>query len=306
MRDSIAGVSLTRLRPPSPGGEGTRDKIKTVFALASLILALCLTVILATACTRRLPGTAGTTSSATKTEAIRSNNLGVAEMNRGRPNEALTLFRRAIRDDSSFFAARLNEGIALLNTQRFEDAREVLLDSTRREPTSARAWYNLGILYRNLAQVDPAIDAFEHVARIDPDDADALYFLGQLQAQASRFDLAITWYERCLALDPLHLSAEFGLARAYQLSGNETAARQHLDRFDQLTKSGVAKPISLVYGEQGSILDGRARRRSRPRARRVRCSFCSRIGGFSPSIRAAGYRGAAKHLARARIWRLFH
>jgi tetratricopeptide (TPR) repeat protein len=217
--------------------------------LLRFLLAVCLISGLA-GCTRRAPGVASS-ASADNPAAIRANNLGVAEMNRGRPAQALELFRQAARNDPSLFAARLNEGIALLNAQRFDGAREVLLDAARRQPDSARAWYNLGILYRNLAQVDPAIDAFERVTRIDTADADALYFLGQLHMQATRFDQAIVWYERGLALNPSHLSAEFGLARAYQLAGNEEAARAHLRRFDQLTQSGVGKPISLTYGEQG-------------------------------------------------------
>ncbi len=209
---------------------------------------LCL--LLLTGCSRRVPGGAPA-ATADNAVSIRSNNLGVAEMNRGRPAQALDLFRQAVSSDPSLFAARLNEGIALLNTQRFDEARDALLDATRRQPDNARAWYNLGILYRNLAQSDQAISAFEQVARIDPGDADALYFLGQLHAQAGRYDQAIRWFERCLALDSFHLSAEFGLARAYQLSGNDEAARTHLARFDQLTQSGLGKPISLAYGEQG-------------------------------------------------------
>jgi Flp pilus assembly protein TadD len=217
--------------------------------LLRFLVAVCLITGVA-GCSRRVPGGATGTSAANST-AIRSNNLGVAEMNRGRPAQALELFREAVRNDPSLFAARLNEGIALLNAQRFDEARDVLLEATRRQPDSARAWYNLGILYRNLAQVDPAIEAFERVTRIDTADADALYFLGQLHMQATRFDQAIVWYERGLALNPSHLSAEFGLARAYQLAGNDEAARTHLRRFDQLTQSGVGKPISLTYGEQG-------------------------------------------------------
>src|SRR5688572_31867986 len=66
-----------------------------------------------------------------------------------------------------------------------------------------------------------------------------------------RFPQAIASYQRSLALDSLHISAEFGLARAYQLSGDNEAARQHLGRFDQLTQSKLGKAISLTYGEQG-------------------------------------------------------
>ena len=58
-------------------------------------------------------------------------------------------------------------------------------------------------------------------------------------------------FVKCLALDSRHVSAEFGLARAYQLSGNAAAAAQHLARFDELSQSRLGKPISSVYGEQG-------------------------------------------------------
>ena len=86
---------------------------------------------------------------------------------------------------------------------------------------------------------------------IDPNDADTLYFLGQLHSQAGRYDQAIAMFVKCLALDSRHVSAEFGLARAYQLSGNAAAAAQHLARFDELSQSKLGKPIGSVYGEQG-------------------------------------------------------
>lgn len=183
--------------------------------------------------------------------AIRLNNLGVAYMNQARLNEALQSFQRAATRDPALFAARLNEGIALLNLQRPAEARDVLSDATRRQPQSSRTWFNLGIAQRTLGQADAAVEAFTQVARLDPSDADTLYFLGQLHLQARRYDQAIAAFEQCLALDNLHLSAEFGLSRAYQLSGNDAMAAQHLARFDQLTQSKVGKQISQAYGEQG-------------------------------------------------------
>src|SRR6516165_8815176 len=210
--------------------------------LRRILLWLCASVSL---CLGAPQGAAGPVA------AIRLNNLGVAYMNQARVAEALQIFRRAAMQDPSLFAARLNEGIALLNSQQLAEARDVLLDATRRQPDSARAWYNLGLAYRTLAQTDAAVQAFEQVALLDPSDADTLYFLGQLHLQARRYDQAIAAFEKCLSLDSLHLSAEFGLARAYQLSGNEASARQHLARFDQLTESKIGKQISLTYGEQG-------------------------------------------------------
>lgn len=144
-----------------------------------------------------------------------------------------------------------DEGIALIQAQRLGEARDALLDATRRQPQSARRWYNLGLAYRTLGESDSAVDPFERVAQINPNDADTLYFIGQLHLQSARHDQAVATFLRALALDTRHASAEFGLARAYQLSGNATAAAQHLARFDQLSQSKLGKPISSVYGEQG-------------------------------------------------------
>jgi len=184
-------------------------------------------------------------------QAIRLNNLGVAYLNQGRVPEALESFQQALRRNPSLVAARMNEGITLIQAQRLAEARDALLDATRRQPRNARAWYNLGLAYRTLGDSDSAIDAFDHVAQLDPNDADTLYFLGQLHFQGGRHDQAIATFAKSLTLDARHASAEFGLARAYQLSGNTTAAGQHLARFDELSKSKLGKPIGSAYGEQG-------------------------------------------------------
>jgi tetratricopeptide (TPR) repeat protein len=202
--------------------------------------------------------------------AIRLNNLGVAEMNRGRTGEAYDLFRHAWQRDSSLFPARLNEGIALLNAQRFDEAREVLLDATRRQPDSARAWYNLGILYRNTAQADAAIEAFERATRIDPGDADALYFMGQLNAQIMRYDQAITWYERCLALDSFHVPRSSDSHASISFPAMMT--RPFISIASISSPSKLGKPISLPT-VSGGLFDGQTRRRCSRGARAIRRSI---------------------------------
>ena len=52
-------------------------------------------------------------------------------------------------------------------------------------------------------------------------------------------------------MNPRHASAEFGLSRAYQQSGDLSHAREHLTRFEYVTKNKLGMPISLAYGEQG-------------------------------------------------------
>jgi hypothetical protein len=52
-------------------------------------------------------------------------------------------------------------------------------------------------------------------------------------------------------LNPLHASAQFGLARALQQSGDTAGAREHLTRFQYITQNKLGAAISLAYGEQG-------------------------------------------------------
>ena len=96
-----------------------------------------------------------------------------------------------------------------------------------------------------------AVDAFRHVTEIDPNDADTWYFLGSTYAQLKQFPEAIAAFASALKIDPLHASAEFGLARAYQQSGQADPAHEAMKKFQYITQNKLGAPISLAYGEQG-------------------------------------------------------
>jgi tetratricopeptide (TPR) repeat protein len=183
--------------------------------------------------------------------AIRANNLGAAYMNQQKIEQALEEFAKAYAADPKLTAARLNQGIALLNLQRLEPARAVLREIAEHDPKNVRAWYNLGILEKNAGDAEAALVVFEKAAALDPDDADTHYFLGTLHAEQQRYPEAIAAFERAIARNKFHVSAEFGLARALQRSGNTEQSRLHLARFQHLTTERLGAPMSLAYGDQG-------------------------------------------------------
>src|SRR5581483_7932600 len=94
-------------------------------------------------------------------------------------------------------------------------------------------------------------DAFKHVTEIDPDDADSWYMLGTAYLQAKKTPQAMDAFQQALKINPLHASAEFGLSRALQESGDIGKAREHLARFQYVTRNKLGTPMSLAYGEQG-------------------------------------------------------
>lgn len=184
-------------------------------------------------------------------QAARENSIGVALMNRQQFETALGRFQRACILDAKSDVPCMNMGIAFVNMQRYDDARRVLAKSAELDPTNPRAWFNLALLDKAEGKSDAAITAFQKVAQIDPEDPDTQYFLGLLYSQEQQYPKAIACFRAALKLNPFHLSAEFGLAQALLRSGDKNAAKQHLDRFQQMNADKVGKPISFTYGEQG-------------------------------------------------------
>jgi len=192
-------------------------------------------------------------ASSPSVQADRLNNLGVGYMNQQQFEKALRAFRQARAAAPKLVAPYLNEGIALLNMQQLDAAQKVLTDVTRLDTRSGRAWYNLGLLFKAQGDAQRALEAFRKASQLAPNDPDAHYFMGSVLAQLRQFPSAIQSFQQALKLSPYHASAEFGLARALQQSGNMVEARQHLERFQQITQSKLGTPVSVAYGEQGPL-----------------------------------------------------
>src|ERR1035437_5378922 len=184
-------------------------------------------------------------------EAARLNNIGVAYMNQQLFEKALKSFEAAAIADPALEVAAVNRGVALLNLQRGDEAKGMLEKAVKNNPKDAHAWYSLGLYYKNSSNAGLAVDAFRRVTEIDPNDADTWYFLGSTCAQLKQFPEAIAAFEHALKLDPHHASAEFGLARAYQQSGQADPAHEAMKKFQYITQNKLGAPISLSYGEQG-------------------------------------------------------
>jgi tetratricopeptide (TPR) repeat protein len=228
-----------------------------LFRRAAVALAVCLSLLLAATAFLHSRAAQSVSAAAQKSaahgdaaEAYRLNTLGVAYMNQQRPADAQKLFEQSLAADPKFEVARLNLGISLLAQQKLEAARTALAAAAEKLPQDPYAWYNLGLTYKDLGDAEKGVDAFTHVTQI-ANEADPWYFLGYLNSQLLHYDLAIAAFQKALALFPFHASAEFGLARAYQRSGNAEAAKEHLAKFQKMTAEHLGTPFGAGYGDQG-------------------------------------------------------
>jgi tetratricopeptide (TPR) repeat protein len=190
-------------------------------------------------------------SAAAKQQAALHNNLGAAYMNRQQQKQALAEFQKASVLDPNLGAARLNQAIALLNLQQFPQAQTILEEASKQDPQNPRTWYNLGLLEKSLGHFEASAQDFQRVASLDSTDADCRYFLGQNYMQLQNYPRAIAAFESALKLNPFHVSAQFGLAQAYQRSGDTVHAKEYLARFQEEIQKKLGTPMSLTYGDQG-------------------------------------------------------
>jgi tetratricopeptide (TPR) repeat protein len=173
-------------------------------------------------------------------------------MNQQRGDDALSQFKLAIAADPSLAVPHLNAGIVLLVLQRLPESKAELDRAAKIDPGNPRVWYNLGLLERAQSNCDGSIPAFQQVVKLDPDSADGHYFLGSCYLEKQDFSKAADQYREAIRLNPMHPSAEFGLARALQRSGNPTEARVHLARFEHITHEKLGAVMAPTYGDQGA------------------------------------------------------
>src|SRR5437016_9378069 len=172
-------------------------------------------------------------------------------MNQQLFEKALKSFEEAASVDPNLHVAKLNQGIALLSLAKVDAAKAILDEAAKANPKDPHVWYALGMLDKNSSDAQAAVEDFKRVIAIDDSDADTWYFLGTVYSQLKQFPQAIDAFEHALKPHPLHASAQFGLSRAYQQSGDTTHAREHLARFQYVTQNKLGSAMSLAYGEQG-------------------------------------------------------
>ena len=173
-------------------------------------------------------------------------------MNQQRAEDALAQFKLAIAADPSLAVPHMNAGIVQLVLQHLPEAKAELDRAAKIDPANPRVWYNLGLLERAQSNCEASIKAFEQVIKLDPTSADAYYFLGSCYLERQDFAKAADEYREAIRINPMHPSAEFGLARALQRSGNPTEAKVHLARFEHITHEKLGPVMAPTYGDQGA------------------------------------------------------
>lgn len=188
---------------------------------------------------------------ASREDAYRANNIGVALLEQFKYKEGADSFRRALQLDPKLSLARINLAIALYNLPDAEGAQREAQVAAAAAPEAPQAPYVLGLLAKSQSRADAAVAAFQRVLKIDPSDVGANVNLGQIYSQQRKYPEAITAFRTALAAEPYNATALYSLGTALLRAGQRDEGQQVIARFQELRQRGSGTTLGQNYLEQG-------------------------------------------------------
>ncbi len=152
------------------------------------------------------------------------NNLGVALAARGRVAEAIEYYHQAIQIKPYYAEALNNLGNALAAQGRYEEAMEHYRQAIRIEPKFFKAHFNLGNALAAEGRFDEAIENYRQALQINPNDFEALNNLGNALATTGRFEEAIEDYRQAIRIKPDRPEIFFQLGMTLSQLGRDREA----------------------------------------------------------------------------------
>jgi tetratricopeptide (TPR) repeat protein len=214
------------------------------------IIAAVLCAVALRAVTQTAP-TAAQKAAATREDAYRANNLGVALLEQYKYKEGAEAFTRALQLDPKLQLARINLGIALFNVPDLAGAQREAEKAAAANPSAPQPAYILGLIAKSQNRTEDAIASFQRVLKIDARDTGANVNLGQLYAQQKKYAEAIAAFRVAITVEPYNMTALYNLGLALTRAGERAEGQQMIARFQQLRQSGAGTTIGQNYLEQG-------------------------------------------------------
>jgi tetratricopeptide (TPR) repeat protein len=143
------------------------------------------------------------------------NNLGYYLAGRGKVEEALVNYRKAIEINPACEDALNNIGYALAGQKKYAEAIPYYEAALRIKPNHVEVHNNLGNALSELGQIPAAIEQYRFVLREKPDHANAHNNLGIALAIEGKLDEAMEHFNAAIQFNPKYASAHSNLGNAF-------------------------------------------------------------------------------------------
>ena len=146
-------------------------------------------------------------------------NLGLALVLKGRVDEAIVQFHKALEIDPRNSNAHDNLGSALVQKGEGDEAIEEYQKALQDNPDNFEAHNNLGHAFLKRKELDAAIVQFQQAVRLNPSFADSRISLSNALLQKGQVDEAIPQFHKALEISPNVAGIHFNLANALVQKG---------------------------------------------------------------------------------------
>ncbi|MDR1955583.1 MAG: tetratricopeptide repeat protein [Treponema sp.] len=139
------------------------------------------------------------------------NDSGIALTEANRPNEAISLFRKALIMEPENPLLWLNLGIAQQRTGDYEDALHSFERAVYIEDTLAEAWDAMGLIYYELERFDLSETCYHSALERNEGTPKTWNNLGVLYFTEGSYEEARHCFEEAVSLAPLYYEALYNL-----------------------------------------------------------------------------------------------
>ncbi len=158
-------------------------------------------------------------------------NQGTDFYYKGKYDEALKAFNKAIELDSKNAKAWLSKGAAFGLLKRYDEALETFNKAIELDSKNARVWSGKGAAFVGLERYDEALKIFDKAIELDPKDtAGAWSGKGIALVGLERYDEALKIFDKAIELNPKNAEAWYSKACTYSLMRNKEKALEYLSK----------------------------------------------------------------------------
>jgi tetratricopeptide (TPR) repeat protein len=181
------------------------------------------------------------------------NNLGLAFYQKGKTNQAIAEYQMALQVNPHLALAHYNLGNIYLQFGKLDDAILQYQQALQSEPDHAVVCVNLGSAFQQKGNLDQAGIYYRRALQINPDDPKAHNNLGEILLQKASLAEAIVHFQKAARLNPGDARAHNNLGSALQQQGRaDEAITQY--REELMTEPNDAKTqdtLGILLLEKG-------------------------------------------------------
>jgi Ca-activated chloride channel family protein len=137
-----------------------------------------------------------------KNDAVALNAKGLEFSKLGLYEQAIPLFKEAVKRKKDYAEAHANLGDAYFQSGDYRKAVEAYKQVVKYQSSSATDYDHLGLAYFRLGEHKKAVDAFKEAIRLDPKYSSAFLNLGTAYADRDKDNEALAQYQILKTLDP--------------------------------------------------------------------------------------------------------